>query len=379
MSAKTYLDYNSTTPVKPAVLDFMVEVLRETGNASSVHGFGRLARKRVETAREQIAALAGVHANQVTFNSGATEANNTVLCTFAGQTIWTGATEHSSVVQTVPDAVRIPVGPDGVIDLAAFEKMLDQNPAPALISLMLVNNETGVIQPVAQAAKLAKARHPGVFIHSDAVQAAGRINIDFPALYADYMTLSSHKMGGPQGVGALITAPGAPAARLICGGGQEKRQRAGTENVAGIAAFGLAAQCAQQDQDSYQALGALRDELEAQLQAISPELVIFSQSAPRVANTSAVGLAGLDAQTMLMGLDLAGIAISSGSACASGTVKASHVLRALRPDDYESFAAFRISLGWGSSRADIEKFVESWRAVYNRAKPQPQSQEPQSA
>ena len=369
MKRQIYLDYNATTPIKPAVLEFLKEILGESGNASSIHGFGRAARRRVETAREQVAALVGVHANQVIFGSGATEANNTVLHAFAGKRILISAVEHSSIAQTVPDAERIPVDEDGVIDLAAFETMLDQGPAPALISIMMVNNETGVIQPVAEAAKLAKKKHPGVFIHTDAVQAAGRIKIDFAALYADYMTLSSHKMGGPQGVGALITAPGALTARYITGGGQEKRLRAGTENVAGIAAFGLAAAHAVADMDVYQKLGLWRDKLEQRLAACTPGLIIFSKNAPRVANTSAIGLTGMDAQTIIMGLDLDGIAVSSGSACASGTVKASHVLGALRPDDCDVIAGFRISMGWGTNEDDIEHFINVWTKIMNRVKP----------
>lgn len=370
MCAATYLDYNATTPLKPAVLALMIEVLQETGNASSVHSFGRQARKRVETAREQIAALAGTHSNQVTFNSGATEANNTVLCSFAGERILISATEHSSIINTVPQAERIPVTSSGVIDMDAYEAMLrdDSKKPPALISVMMVNNETGVIQPVADIARLAKKIHPDVHIHTDAVQAAGRIKIDFPALQVDYMTLSAHKISGPQGIGALITAPGARPARLICGGTQERHQRAGTENIPAIAAFGLAAELAAADMDDFQALAPLRDELERRLKDISPGLIVFSESAARVANTSAIAHTGLDAQTVLMGLDLAGIAISGGSACASGSVKSGHVLMALRPDDYERFAAFRISLGLETIKNDIDHFIEQWEKLYNRIK-----------
>lgn len=369
MKQPVYLDYNATTPIKPQVLELMKDVLGETGNASSVHGFGRAARKRVETAREQVAALVGVHANQIVFGSGATEANNAVLKTFCGKRVLVSAVEHASVLQALPDAERIPVTADGIVDLAAFEKMLEEGEAPALISVMMVNNETGAIQPVVELAKKAKARHPGVFFHTDAVQAAGRIKIDFPALYVDYMTLSAHKMGGPQGVGALISAPGAVPTKFICGGGQEKRQRAGTENVAGIAAFGLAAVSALEDMAAYQALAPLREKLEKALAASVSGFEIFAQNAPRVSNTCSIGIKDIDAQTVIMGLDLEGIAISGGSACGSGAVAASHVLKAMRPADHFDYAGFRISMGWGSREEDINSFIEAWTKIIKRVKP----------
>jgi cysteine desulfurase len=369
MPRSVYLDNNATTPLKPEVLELMAAVLAETGNAVALHGAGRRARAHVETAREQVAALAGVNANQVVFNSGATEANNSVLHAFAGQRILMSAIEHPSLTQAAPEAELIPVTADGLPDMAAFEKMLEAETPPALICLMLVNNEIGTIFPVAEMARLAKKKHPNVFIHVDAVQAPGRMKVDFPALYADYMVLSAHKIGGPQGVGALISAPGAKPARFIYGGGQERNLRAGTVNVAGIAGFGLAASRAPGDlETAAPRIKALRDRLERELLADNGETVIFGQNAPRVGNTCAVGVPCIPAQNLLMGLDLAGIAISTGSACSSGTVKTSHVLKALRPDDHDDIAAFRISLGWKTEEGEIDYFIAEWRKLLARVR-----------
>lgn len=366
MKDTLYLDYNATTPVKPAVAALVCEVLGIVGNASSVHGFGRNARRRVETAREQVAALAGTNPNQVVFTCGATESNNAVLKQFQGRRIFVSAIEHPAVRNALPDLEFIPVTRDGVVDLDAFGKMLESGAPPALISVMMVNNETGVIQPIAEIAKMAKARHKDVFVHTDAVQAAGRMKVEFPALYIDYMSLSAHKMGGPQGVGALISAPGAPMAKLLHGGGQEKRQRAGTENVAGIAGFGLAAELALADMANYQTLALWRERMEAALKAAAPEMNVYGRNAPRVANTTALCLAGMPAETQLMSLDLEGIAVSSGSACSSGAFKPSPILQAMGASDVEASSTLRISTGWGTKESDIDRFIEAWTRIYTR-------------
>jgi len=366
MKDTVYLDYNATTPVKPAVAELVASVLGTVGNASSVHTFGRNARRRVETAREQVAALAGTHPNQVVFTSGATESNNAVLRQFEGKRILVSAIEHPAVRNVLPNVEFIPVTRDGVVDIAAFEKMISEGAPPALVSVMMVNNETGVIQPVAEIARMAKAKHRDVFIHTDAVQAAGRIRIDFPALYVDYMSLSAHKMGGMQGVGALISAPGCPLAKLLHGGGQEKRQRAGTENVAGIAGFGLAAALAVSDMGNYQKLEVLRDRMEAALKSAAPEMNVYGRNAPRVANTTALCLAGMPAETQLMSLDLEGIAVSSGSACSSGAFKPSPILQAMGASDVEASSTLRISTGWGTQESDIDRFIETWTKIYLR-------------
>ena len=367
MEDTVYLDYNANTPIKPEVIDLVCEVMHAVGNASSVHSYGRHMRSYVETARERVAAMTGVNPNQVIFTSGATESNNAVLKQFRGGRILVSAIEHAAVRNVLPDEVElIPVTKDGVIDIEAFTKMLDEGEPPVLVSVMMVNNETGVIQPVGEIARMAKAKHKDVFVHTDAVQASGRIPIDFPALNVDYMSLSGHKVGGPQGIGALISAPGVPVAKFMHGGSQEKHQRSGTENVAGIAGFGMAAQLAVSGLEKYQQLAQWRDRLESEIKKIAPEMRVFGQNVPRVANTTALCLAGLPAETQLMSLDLDGIAVSSGSACSSGAFKPSPILQAMGASDSEAASTLRISTGWNSRESDIDRFIESWANIYER-------------
>lgn len=361
-----YLDYNATAPIRPEVIALMQEVMCQQGNASAVHSFGRNARSRVEKAREQIAAFCGVTPGQVTFNSGATEANNTVLKAFAGDRVLVSAIEHLSMIEPVASVEKIPVTRDGIIDEAAFEAMLDKGPPPALVSVMMVNNETGAIQPVEKLARLAKKKHPNIFFHTDAVQAAAKMKLDMPSLHVDYLSLSSHKIGGPQGMGALILAPGARPAKLLYGSGQEKRQRAGTENVAGIAGFGLAAEMAAAEIAEYNKLAALRDRMERGMMAAAPHLVIYAKNAPRVPNVTAFSLPGVDAQTILMGLDLEGMAISRGTACGSGAVKPSHVIAAMAGPDAPHDGALRISMGWNTTAEDINDFLAAWNKIAER-------------
>lgn len=361
-----YLDYNASVPVKPAVVELMAALLSTPGNASSIHFFGREARRHIEKAREQVANLLDTHPNYVTFTSGATEANNAVLKHFTGKRILVSAIEHPSVLESAPHAERIPVTPQGIIDVKAFEQMLASGPAPALISVMLVNNETGVIQPVAELVQIARRKCPQVFFHTDAVQAAGKIPLSLSGLGVDYLSLSAHKFGGPQGVGALLCTPGAEPVPYLHGGGQEKRQRAGTENVAGIAGMGLACELALQDLPAFTALANLRDDFEDEIKKTATALHIFGQEAPRVANTSNIGLAGIPANTQMMNLDLEGIAVSSGSACSSGTVKPSHVLEAMNAGPHLTSHALRISLGWQTSAEDIKNLAEAWLKMYSR-------------
>ena len=360
-----YLDYNASGLMQPAVANLMQALMTTPGNASSIHGFGRDARKHIERAREQIAALAGTHPNYVTFTSGATEANNAVLKHFKDRVIFVSAIEHPSVLESAPLAQKIPVMGDGLIDKDAFDDMLTRE-TPALISVMLVNNETGVIQPVAELAKRARLKHPHVFFHCDAVQAAGKIPFELAALGVDYLSLSAHKMGGPQGIGALLSAPGSEPVPFIHGGGQEKRQRAGTENVAAIAGFGLACDIAVAGLSAFQELATLRDGLEQRLKAAAPEIVIFGAKAPRVANTSNIGLPGIAANTQLMNLDIEGIAVSSGAACSSGTVKPSHVLEAMRVGTPLASSSLRISMGWNTKPEDLNRLAEAWLKMYSR-------------
>ncbi|MCB1556754.1 MAG: cysteine desulfurase [Alphaproteobacteria bacterium] len=363
MPPPLYFDYNATAPLKPAVRDIMAAVLAETGNPSAAHAFGRKARARVETAREQVAALLKATPAQVIFNSGATEGNNTVLQAFRGTRVLVSAIEHSSVLNSAPEAEKIPVTLDGLVDLDALESLLQQRPSPALISVMAVNNETGVIQPLQEIGDL--ARRYGALFHCDAVQAIGKISLDMTTTGIDYLTLSGHKNGGPQGVGALILRDCTdgtciPTPTFLHGGGQEQRRRAGTENVASIAGLGLTCDLSAQDIDAFVALGALRDRLEAGLKTLSPTVRIFGASAPRIANTSFFGVPGVDAKTIMMTLDLAGVGVGSGSACSSGKSALSHVLKAMGVDDQAATGAIRISLGWATEPTEIDRFLDIW-------------------
>jgi len=364
----TYLDHNATTPLKPAVREIMLQKMGVLGNASAVHKAGRAARRDIEDARARIAKLVNAGPQAViVFTSGATEANNLVLKGSGAERVLVSAIEHPSVLNARADKEIIPVLPSGVIDLAALDKMLEGNHRVTLLSVMLVNNETGIIQPVDKIMEIAKRR--GALVHTDAVQAAGRLPLDLQKLGVDYMTLSAHKTGGPQGAGCLIMSNCVSVAPQVHGGNQEKNMRAGTENVAAIAGFGVAAELAAQDLTSFQGLAALRDKIETELQKIAPALRIFGKDVPRVSNTTMFALPGASSETQLIALDLAGICVSNGSACASGTVKPSHVLKAMGVSDAEAGSALRVSLGWNSTPEDVECFLRKWSEMYNRMKP----------
>ncbi len=363
---RIYLDYNATCPIRPAAIDAAAAVMHEVGNASSIHGHGRAARTHVEDARVQVASLAGVRPAQVIFNSGATEGNNTILSGYRDQVVLVSAIEHPSVLESAPHAKKIPVTKDGIIDLEALEKMLTEH-TPALVSIQYVNSETGVIQPVADAAALIKAA--GAKFHCDAVQAAGRIALDFAASGADYMTLSGHKFGAPQGAGAVIFREGLQMPKYMHGGGQEKRQRAGTENVAAIAGFGVAAELAAQELHAYQDLClGFRRVLEEGLRACASDIIIIGENALRVTNTTDVILPGISAETQMMAMDLEGIAASSGSACSSGTFKPSHVLAAMGLGEDAAKSALRFSTGWATTIADIEDTVAAYGRMVARVR-----------
>ncbi|OYQ34857.1 cysteine desulfurase [Niveispirillum lacus] len=368
MRPPLYLDWNATTPLRPAAREAMIDALALIGNPSSIHGFGRKARRRVEDARDQVAALAGVAPAQVTFTGGGTEANNHALSLAArhGRRLLLGATEHPSVLEcATTDSALIPVGSDGLIDLTALEEMLAAG--PALVSIQAVNSETGIIQPLGAIADL--VHRYGGWLHSDGVQAAGRIPFDMAAMGLDLATLSAHKIGGPQGVGALLAAASVPLAPLLRGGGQERRMRAGTENVAAIAGFGAAAQAAQSCLSDYGTLAVLRDRLEASIRDTAPWVRIIGANSPRVANTSCLALPGQPANSQLMAFDLAGIAVSAGSACSSGKVKSSAVLTAMGLGEEIASAAIRVSLGWENTEQDIDRFLSCYLPLAARARP----------
>jgi cysteine desulfurase len=362
MAAPVYLDHNATAPVRPEAVEAMTAAFSQVGNASSVHGFGRRARRLVEDGREEVAGLVGARAEQLVFTGSGTEANNLALHGTGRARILVSAAEHDSILNAVPAAHRLPLRRDGLISLAQLADLLAAAPAPALVSVQLANNETGVIQPVAEIAAL--AREFGALVHCDAVQAPGKIPVDFALLGVDLMSLSAHKLGGPQGIGALIVADDVELAPLLRGGGQERGRRAGTENVAAIAGFGAAAAAARRGPGE---LALWRDAFEAELLRRVPEAEIFGRAAPRLPNTSCLAVPGLSAETQLMALDLAGVAVSSGSACSSGKVAPSHVLEAMRVTPALTRAALRVSSGWSSASEDYARFLEAWTPLASKA------------
>ncbi len=363
----TYLDHNATTPLKPAVRDIILQKLAFPGNASAIHKAGRTARRDIEEARQQIARLVNAGPKAVIiFTSGATEANNLVLKGSGCERVLVSAIEHPSVLQARSDKEIIPVLSNGIVDLEALDKLLDGNDRATLISVMLVNNETGIIQPLDKVMEIAKRR--GALVHTDAVQAAGRQPLDLQKLGVDYLTLSAHKIGGPQGAGCLVLSNCVSVTPLLHGGNQEKNMRAGTENLAGIVGFGVAAELAMRDMAEFQKLAVLRDKLETELRKIAPAIHFFGKDVLRVANTTMFSLPGVSSETQLIAMDLSGICVSNGSACASGTVKASHVLKAMGVSEAEAGSSLRISLGWNSTEKDVECFIQKWAEMYNRVK-----------
>lgn len=371
MSSRIYLDHNATSPLRPQARDAMIAALGRDGNASSVHREGRAQRQLIENAREQIAALVGCDAAEVVFTSGATEANNIALG--AGwDTIYRAGIEHESVLMPAQaggaQVLELPVRVDGIVDNGALGDAVAAGAAAGgrgLLSLQMANNETGICQDVRAAAEI--CREHGVKVHTDAVQACGRIAVDFEAMGADLLSLSSHKIGGPMGVGALIIRRGFELRPLIQGGGQERRRRAGTENVAAIAGFGAAAEAASADlQAEYPRLRELRDHAEAELLTMTQGVVVIGHGGPRLPNTICVALPGDLAETSVIKADLAGIAISAGSACSSGKVGASHVLSAIGVEPDLARTAIRISLGWNTTRTCLEEFLSRFRGVLKR-------------
>lgn len=366
MPRKTiYLDYNATAPLRDEARQAMQAAFDATGNPSSVHGPGRAARRLVEGARADVAALTGCPAGSVIFTSGATEANNQAVraAQGAGYRCLASAIEHESIVH-IPGIVTVPVDGQGVIDLAALQKLLAEGGPPPFLALMAANNETGVIQPVAEAAGL--LHKAGGVLHCDAVQAAGRLPLDRLAGQVDSLSITAHKIGGPMGVGALIARPGLPLAPLLYGGAQEERRRAGTENVPGISGFGAAATAALAELGQSGRIAALRDGLETALAEIEPGLMVASGQAPRIANTACLATPGLPAETQVMAMDLEGYAIGAGSACSSGKVGASHVLAAMGIGEPLGRCAIRVSIGAATSQAEIDGFVKDWKRLAER-------------
>ncbi|MES1990095.1 MAG: cysteine desulfurase family protein [Pseudomonadota bacterium] len=368
MTKRIYLDHNATAPVRPEAAAAVAHALALTGNPSSVHAEGRAALALIEDARTHVANLVGAKTNEVIFTSGGTEAANLALhlakTSLGIERLIISAIEHDCVsapalASELPLDILL-VDKNGVADLRVLETLLAK-PGKALVALMHANNETGVIQPVAEAAALAHAA--GALLLADTVQTVGRLVVDMKALGADMLLLSAHKIGGPQGAGALVIRAALPYEPFIRGGGQEKRRRAGTENVAGIAGFGVAARFARDEN----MVADLRDYMEAELRKAVPDVLIFGEGAPRLSNTSLFAAQGLVSETLIVALDLDGLAVSAGSACSSGKVARSHVLSAMGVSDDLASAAIRVSIGRETTKKDIDHLVASWTAYVKRA------------
>ena len=365
MRQSIYLDCNASTLLRASAQAAMVEALAGVGNPSSVHRYGRLARRFVEDARERVASLVGAAPRQVVFTSGATEANNWAMSGTKRVRRLAGATEHPSVLATATDIEIVPVDSDGIVDLAVLEQTLAKDDRPAIVAIQLANNETGVVQPVGDAARIAHAA--GALLHCDGVQALGRISVDFEALGADLLSVSAHKIGGPQGAGALVIADGVATVAMQRGGGQEFGRRAGTENVAAIAGFGAAADELHKGWSAEaMKLASLRDRLEDSVRQVAPGAAILGSNGARVPNTSCIAAAGTANDVQVMALDLAGIAVSAGAACSSGKVGRSHVLAAMGVSPTVAGSAIRVSVGWHNEVADIDRFLDAWRPLAMR-------------
>ena len=358
-----YFDYNATAPLRDEARAAMLDVLGPPANASSVHGFGQSARHCIETARRQLAALCGAMPEEVIFTSGGTEANAMALMRPAPM-ILTSAVEHVAVLDNTPDAERIKVDRHGVIALDALEKAAAHAPEGSIIAVMAANNETGVIQPLADVVKI--AHDHGHLVHCDAVQALGKMPLNFAELGVDMMALSGHKIGAATGIGALIQRQGLASFPRMSGGGQEKNRRPGTENLSGIVSFGAAAEVAGKGALSLAELRQCHDAFEAQILAQAPDAVVLGQGAARLPNTTAMAMPGKMAETQIMNFDLAGIALSAGAACSSGKVASSHVLTAMGHDDIAPYTV-RISSGWNTKKEDFERLAETWLTFYKQA------------
>ncbi len=371
MRKRIYLDWNATTPLRAEARDAMAAAFDVSGNPSSVHSEGRAARRLIEDARAVVASAVGGDVRNVVFTSGGTEANALALTRGLRrggepvQRLIASAIEHPSVLAggrfTQGTVESAPVLPSGIIDLKELAALLAGRP-PALVSIMLANNETGAIQPIPEVAAL--VHEAGGLLHVDAVQALSKIPINIRGLGVDALTVSAHKVGGPKGVGALIVADGLFGLEAqVRGGGQEQGRRAGTENVMGIAGFGAALRAAMATMEPSAArMTVLQGRLETGLREHSGA-VIFAEGVPRLPNTTLVSALGMKAETAVIGFDLEGVAVSSGSACSSGKVQPSHVLQAMKADPALITGAIRLSTGWGTTEADIDRCLEAWRKL----------------
>lgn len=360
-----YLDYNATAPMLPSVKDAMASLLGEPLNASSVHAGGRKAKKLLEDARRDIAQALGAFPNEVLFTASGSEANNMVLRAFKDRPLLVSAIEHASIAKTgkLLGAAVIPVDENGVVQREALASQLAALGKPALVSIMLANNETGVIQPIAELSEIVH-QHDGL-LHVDAVQGLGKITVDWGLLKADMLTISSHKVGGPLGAAALLIRADLPIQPLITGGGQELGRRAGTEDIAAIHGFATAVKEVASCADAKRQL-LLRKVLETSIRSAAPNARQYVFTAPQLPNTLMLAMPGVSAETQLMYFDLSGIAVSAGSACSSGRIEPSSVLLAMGVKSEEAATAIRISLGWGTTEEEIHNFVEIWKTAFDK-------------
>jgi cysteine desulfurase len=360
-----YLDYNASGLVRPEVQDAMAKALADNGNPSAVHAAGRRARARIETARAQVAELVGADAQSVVFSSGGTESNaQAIISAIAAgcERLIVGATEHPCVAEAATASGKpvkmLPVDARGVVDLNRLRQLLGQ-PGKAVVAIHHANNESGVIQPIAEAARL--VRSAGGWLHVDAIQSAGKIPVDIRELMADSLTLSAHKLGGPQGVGALVLGEGREAVRILHGAGQERGLRAGTENVPGITGFGMSAVCAARDLPTAQSHAAWRDAAEAVVKKAGA--TIIGEGAERLPNTLFMAVSDWESPQQLITLDLMGLMVSAGSACSSGKTKPSRAILATGLID-KATGGIRISGGWGTAEDDWKRFAKAWVEAY---------------
>lgn len=360
---RIYFDHNATAPVEGTVINAVAEVMANPYNASSIHGTGRQARSLIENARKEVAAFAGADLDnyRLVFTSSGTESNNLALKGVNTDNIIISAIEHASIIKTVKNANMVPVDSDGVVNIEGLERLLRALGGKNLVSIMLANNETGVIQPIKEIAAI--VHKYGSILHTDAAQCFGKIEVDMKNLDVDLLTISAHKFGGPQGAAALITKKSVNLSPLITGGGQEHGYRAGSENIAAIHGFGTAAKIAREKLSSMPEISNLRDKLELELEKFAPNAVIFGKNSARLPNTSYIAMPGIGNQTQLIHFDLNGVDLSAGSACSSGRIEPSHVLKAMGVASDIAGCAIRISLGTANTEDEINLFIDLWKGL----------------
>lgn len=363
-----YLDYNATALMKPAVIEEMARVMAIGGNPSSVHAVGRGAKAILEQSRQTIGRMINCRPQKVTFTGGGTEANNIALKATGRDHIIIAATEHDSIAgikDNFSGTVHcLSVDQNGKVSPEELTEALQDIPEKTLVSIMLANNETGVVQDIKTLAEITHAA--GALFHTDAIQALGKIPVDFRALGVDMMSLSAHKISGPQGVGALVALEKIDIKPIIFGGGQEVGRRSGTENLAGIAGFAKAVSMVPKSLNVMDHLKEMRDRLEQEISRHAPDAVFYGASSDRLPNTTTILMPGVASETQVMAFDLDGICVSSGSACSSGKVKPSHVVSAMGARQDQALSTIRVSLGWQTTPQDVDSFIAAWIKLYDR-------------